>query len=681
MRKLDVIVLLVLLTPLLMMNFEGVDATFISAQGNPRVTGELLSDPNLTTEPIVEIGYSSPEFSYTYNIPDDSIDLIWTHTPGYMLSYSYDPYVPYQQCNEFARIRQDFDWEYNQTPVTMKVSAFFKIECTGEFATNEHASEMYSVDFWLGSPWLSAPYRIKATTDLVDGETYHIEFLISNYEAEGIFGGAGVPGTFILYVGLIPTYLFSAPYGGALSAYEAFDGSVTATIFDISVNGLLEVDSIVPEKITPRYNTTTLWNESYHGLGIESFGQDSLVHLSEDMYSYPYNSVTIGKLRSDHSSVWNHTPSFGVAPTAAIDLQVEGNNLYILGSNQTVGGGDIMLMKMGSQGTELWTSSFSVYGLDYPLYFDVAPTGRIYILSLSTRQPSVGNLYSFEILYNLICTDAQGDFLWNQTVLVQSYEEYIYAVFTNGLTLGVGCSGSDIYLGIGGNLYRYGSSGNMVWHKTYDFQQFCGDPAGGFYTAKTENDGIFQLAKWNAAGTIAWSRTMDIDYGFGWKDYPLIQTMKVGPNGYLYSVLDYTHIESIMTIAKLSRTGQVLARDPIHFYLTEYWYYSRPIASDLAVTTDGLVHVAFSTLYSYPYYISNPFYPYPADTLVAYELSGVPIFTVRPESLVITGAATLLIGAIAWDHFIRGRTRPEDVLPVQEEIDPWKILMEKAEDE
>ena len=77
------------------------------------------------------------------------------------------------------------------------------------------------------------------------------------------------------------------------------------------------------------------------------------------------------------------------------------------------------------------------------------------------------------------------------------------------------------------------------------------------------------------------------------------------------------------------------------------------------------------------YYIN-----YPANILLTYELSGPAIFsfTMGPESLIISGAATLILGGIAWDHFIRGRTRPEEILAEQEEIDPWEILMGDTED-
>ena len=100
----------------------------------------------------------------------------------------------------------------------------------------------------------------------------------------------------------------------------------------------------------------------------------------------------------------------------------------------------------------------------------------------------------------------------------------------------------------------------------------------------------------------------------------------------------------------------------------------------MALTQDGLVHLAVSTdtYGAYPY---SPLQSLPADTLLTYELSGPIVITFSPESLIITGTATLIFGGIAWDHFIRGRTRPEEILPEQEKVDPWKLLMGEADDD
>jgi hypothetical protein len=174
---------------------------------------------------------------------------------------------------------------------------------------------------------------------------------------------------------------------------------------------------------------------------------------------------------------------------------------------------------------------------------------------------------------------------------------------------------------------------------------------------------------------------MSIDYGPAWRDYPTMHNMEVGSDGFLYMVLEYLHIDPVITIAKVSRTGQVRSQDTISLYQPEVWYYGRPFVCDLAVTTDGLVHLAISAYFPYPYYPYNPFMPYPANILQSYRLSAPSTFTMSPASLVVTGVATLIFGGIAWDHFIRGRVRPEEILVVQEEVDPWELLMGEKKDE
>jgi hypothetical protein len=655
MKKINIVMILILLMPLVITNFESVDAGYVPAQGNPQQTGELLPNPELIIEPEVEIGLSSPEFSYDYEV--GLVDLIWTHTPGYDLSFSYNSFAPYEECDEFARIKQEFTWNRNQTPITLKISASVQISCTGEFVTNETANLMYSIDFWMEPFGLPVPYRLKTIGDLYDGQSYDIEFLVSNYEVEGLFLAAGVQNTYTMSV-----------------------GPVTATVYDFSVNALLEVDDIVPEMITPVYNTTTLWNDTYQGLCLESIGQDSLVHLSQNYGIYPNYQLSLGRLTSDHRAIWNQTVISGGFLYSVSDMKVVGSEVYLLGANQTGFGTSIFLMKLDSQGQEIWRKSVSVYGNDYPLFFDVASTGRIYVFSLATSVVPVGP-DPFEILYNLICFDSLGTKLWNETVLTQSYGEYILAVYNQGLPSGIGCHGGEVYIGLPGELVKCDSSGRELWRRSFDFFAFCGDPAGGFFTCSIARDDTFQLSKWAIGGSIAWSQSMSIDYGPAWRDYPTMQNMKVGSDGFLYIVLEYLHIDPVITIAKVSRTGQVRSQDTISLYLPEYQFNSRPYVCDLAVTTDGLVHLATSSYVSTPYTPYNPFFPYTADFLLSYRLSAPSTFTLSPESLVITGVATLIFGGIAWDHFIRGRTRPEEIITVQEKVDPWEVLMGETEDE
>ena len=692
MRKFDVIILMLLVMPFLMVDtVEGLNEGYIPAQGNPQESGELLSDPNLAIEPNVEIGQNSPEFRWTYHIPEQRLDLIWTHTAGYPTSFDYG--YPYQECNEFARMWQEFTWGYNQTPVTLKVSASVLISCTGDFASQEDGGDMFEIGFWLGLSDYSSAYPIKSIGDLSDGQIHDIEFLISNYEAQAFFMGSVMYGgvqtnpsdVYRLYVGLIPTSQFAGIFGGLWEEpWEVYNGSVTATISHFSANALLDVEDQAPPLIAPSFNTTSLWNDTARGLGIEAMGQDSFVYLEMTSGLFPGSHFSLGKMTSEHMPIWNQTLSPGdLYGTPILSMKVVGDNVFFLRANQTGGGGNIVIHKFDSEGDSVWNSSVTIYNNDIPMYLDVASTGMIYLLSLSARGTTSE---SMELMYSLIQLDSMGNQQWNETVSTMSYEEWVGSGYGLLLAKGIGCTGGDVYLGMIDSVHRYDSTGNQVWSRLYDFTSFCNDPSGGFYTCTTQDNGEFRLSRWNTAGSIVWDKSLSLDYGLGWRDYPDSQIMEVGPSRQLYLVLNYLHIESAITVARVSISGDVISHDTIQSlevldpYASPYFPLT-PQITDMAITGDGLVHLSVTNDYtSLPYY--SPLFPIPADTLLTYELSGPVIFnfTVGPEAMIISGVATLILGGIAWDHFIRGRTRPEEIIPEQEEIDPWEILMGDTED-
>ncbi len=692
MRKFDVIILMLLVMPFLIVDaVEGLSEGYVPAQGNPQETGELLPNPNLSTTPEVEIGQHSPEFRWTYYIPEEKLELLWTHTPGYPTSFDYG--YPYQECNEYARMWQEFTWEYNQTPVTLKVSASVQISCTGDFATQENGDDMFEIGFWIGLSDFSSAYQIRSFNDLSDGQSYDLEFLLTNYEAQAFFMGSVMYGgvqtnpsdVYRLYVGLIPTSKFAGLYGGMWeSPWEVYEGSVTATISHFSANALLEVEGQAPPLIVPKFNTTSLWNDTSRGLAIEAMGQDSFVLLDMSSTIYSNSQFSLRRMTSEHTPIWNQTffsdPLY-VSPI--MSMKVAGDSVFFLWGNQTGNGGNIVVSKFDSEGTSIWNKSVTIYNNDIPMFLDVASTGLVYLLSLSARGTSTENM---ELVYSLIQLDSMGNQRWNETVSSMSYEEWISSGYGLLIAKGIGCSGSDVYLGMIDSVLRYDSNGNQVWSSACDLTSFCNDPSGGFYTCTTLDDGEFRLSRWNTAGSIVWNRSLSLDYALGWRDYPVLQRMEIGLSRQLYLVLEYMHIDPTISVARVSMSGEIISHDTIINLEVEnpydsIYYTLNPYICDMAITGDGLVHLTVTEEFtSIPSY--SPLFPVPAEILLTYELSG-PIsfsFTMSPESMIISGVATLILGGIAWDHFIRGRTRPEEILPEQEYVDPWEILMGDTED-
>jgi hypothetical protein len=148
--------------------------------------------------------------------------------------------------------------------------------------------------------------------------------------------------------------------------------------------------------------------------------------------------------------------------------------------------------------------------------------------------------------------------------------------------------------------------------------------------------------------------------------------------------LEYRHVNHVMTMTRITQAGQIYSQDTIYNLsnVEAYGqYYLKPLISDMAVTGDGLVHLAVVNESTDTYLVMSPFAVFPANVLLTYDPSGPIIFKVSPAAMIITGVATLMFGGIAWDYFVRQRTRPKDMIPEQEEIDPWKFLIGETEEE
>lgn len=679
MRAIDFCIVLLLLLSLVTMDFDSSGGSFQVAQGNPQETGELLPDPNLMTMPIIEIGDSSPEFSYQYQseTSNGNLNLIWTHMAGYQLDYENG--FPNVKCKEFARSWHAFNWQYNQTPITLKIKATVEISCTGSFASQEYGKDMYSINFWIGKPELSDVYLLTSFDDLEIGRYYDLEFQMQRFQAEAIFSGSVMIDSgqgylsdeYRLAVGIIPTLQFFYPLT-SIAPWEEFQGTVTATITHISVTALLEARKITPSLKAPKYNSSDIWKETDRGLAIEPIDQNSLSYLIQSSSTNPA-SLKLGRMTSQHTPIMEEVQiPYSFAETQFQSFKAIDNRMYILGLDKRVYG--ISLIAIDSNGNEIWNSTYSLFDRDVPIVLDVSATGKIYIVSLSERYTPLPDSLAYDIVYSLLCIDQFGIALWNQTLDVMSLEEYAAMSYNWQIPRGLGCVDGDVYIGMVDSVMKYDSSGNHIWTTPFEHDALCIDPAGGFYTCSKELNDELRLTKWNSAGEVVWNRSLSLNYGLDWQDHPTISAMEVGPDGQLVAVLVYSHIHPVIMITRISRMGQIVSQDSIseetndfpyfnpRFYFYPYTYAMNPYVCDMALTGDGLVHLAVRENY-YGADIYSPFPAALATILFTYELSGPIAIAVSPEVLIITGVTTLIFMAIAWDYFIRGRTRPEEILP------------------
>ena len=631
-----------------------VEANYVSAQTSTIFSGELLPDPYFTEEPYVEIGSFSPEFDYEYTSLGEtgSVALIWTHTAGHHPSFdgSYPP-----SCVEYARVTEEFELDYNETFQAVKISASVKIDCTGDFAIPNLLDDMWEVNFQIQSPYISEPFTIKTISELQDGDNEEIEFLLSSIETMPVIYG-GLSGQYALSLQLIPTHRFVETYFyGDIAPWEEYSGSVTLTIDHMSIEVMLEGDSLAPPIRSPKYNTTNPANETSWILGIESAGYSSIHQVRQTydvFYTLEYSLLTFA---SNHQLLRNNTifqntvtsGPYGLMNFAASNDRIAMLSIYSNGTFQC-----IFVECLDSMGNFLWNSTQILFNQDIPIFVDFDASGNVLIYAFSLRAPPDSfDLEDMEIISSIVKLNNQGNRIWNKTILALSFSEYAASGGLLQIPNGFGCSGNDLFIGFSDKVQKYDANGNQVWSREHSHLALCVDPQGGFYTFSQKFGSVTELAKWDTNGNIAWTVSLGWDYGSGWIEYPLLNTMEVGPNGPLHIVLEYSSIHPCSVLSRIASTGQLLSQDTIFEGKEEIEYLgqSLPFITDMTITGDGLVHIVGTNTY-YPY-IYTPFSTFPGTFLKTFELPS--ILAISPISITVLGVAGVLILGIAYDYFFR----------------------------
>lgn len=647
-------VLCMISSPLLI----SVEAIFAPAQTSPTFSGELLPDPNFAEEPYVEIGAFSPEFDYEYT--PGSVALIWAHTAGYELDFgAYGGYYGLP-CLEYAQVLQTFESSYNESIVSVKLSANVSVDCTGDFAAEDFPDDMWEVQFGIYHEYgYSTP--IRTVSDLKDGHSEEISFMLSELETSSYFYGPELLRDYGLSLRLAPTGLFGQTIGNS-NPWMEYSGSVVLTITHMSFEIMLEGESLAPPLRSPIYNKTGLLNETYsQTTGIESAGYDQLYEFqleldsSQSSYNVEYN---INTLFSNHDEIRNRTV-----------YRSDPDSLYSGIYNFAVGNGRIAMLSMYNNGTTstayvqcldsfgnfFWNTTVDLYHQDIPLFatFDGSGNVLVYLLSL---QSQTEDMYDQVIVNSIVKLDSMGNKLWNTTLKTQSYLEYVASVGSILIPEGFGCVGNDVFIGLDNKLMKLDSNGVQIWSEPHSQDAMCVDPIGGLYTFARVHGAKSELTRWDTNGNIAWTISLEWDYGNGWIEYPNLRSMIVGPNGPLHLVLEYNSVHSCAVLTRVSYVGDLLSQDTI-FELDEledyFSYASLPSITDIAITGDALVHIAGMKTY-----YDSPISPYVGTFLITYELPALP--TISLVSLTMAGVASVLIIGIAYDFFFRrGRGVPE----------------------
>ena len=193
------------------------------------------------------------------------------------------------------------------------------------------------------------------------------------------------------------------------------------------------------------------------------------------------------------SEEWNRT--FGGTGSDVVNsVQLTSDGGYILsGRTYSFGAGseDAWLIKVDSQGNELWNRTFGGRGGDFAYLVQQISDGD-YILSGVTQIISAGDAW-------LIKTDSDGNELWNRTLVAgspyywmkncHSNAKWFQPTNDNGYVL----AGDVFNCGVGGDwdarLIKVDSQGNEIWNRT-----FGGKRADMVYSISLTSDGGYILA-------------------------------------------------------------------------------------------------------------------------------------------------------------------------------------------
>ena len=635
------------------------DAYFAPAQTTtPTFSGELLPNPYFSQEPFVEIGQYSQEFSYEYS--PGLLTLIWMHSAGYELDFgSYYTAT----CNEYARVTQMFQSDINESIESVKLSTSIRVDTAGDFAVADFPENMWEVSLGLYSGY-GGFTPLRAVTDFELGEETELDYMLSTLETYAVFYGPETMRDYGLYIQLTPTYYFDLTIGN-VTPWLDYSGSVIVSITHMSFEVMLEGESLAPPLKSPLYNTTLFQNETSSVItGIESAGYDQLYEMRLDQTAMGYTLYTKS---SNHHEIRNYTIPFpedyqiyfGMYYFATYEDRIATMSIEMEQSNYSA-----RVECIDSFGNSRWNSTVDLFYQDIPFMADFDDSGNlwIYILSVDMAQDTY-DPYSITLIHSLVKLNNQGIKLWNKTLRIRSYSLYSTSGDL-GTPTGLGNEGDNFFIGFKDEIIKLDSNGEQIWNTLDNNEALCVDPQGGCYTFARVHMSNAVLKRWGINGALAWTKSLNWDYGSGWTECPILRAMTVGSNGPVHIVLEYSSIDPCVVLMRISRAGDIISQDKIfesggfmNPYYDPYlytYYGTLPMISDIAVTGDGLVHLVGTKMYS-PYVIS-PLVAIPGTFLITYQLS--EITAVSPISLGMIGVASVLIIGIAYDFFFRRRNIP-----------------------
>jgi hypothetical protein len=406
--------------------------------------------------------------------------------------------------------------------------------------------------------------------------------------------------------------------------------NLNRSLFLISLiffSGILSAQTTAPD---------TTWTQMYSG-GLYDWAwqvqqtTDGGYIMVGDTESAGAGSFDIGVIKTDENGIteWSQTYG-GTSEDRGQSIQLTTDGGYIIAGTTAsygVGGFDIWLIKIDSEGNELWSKTFGGTSWDWGYYVEQTTDGG-YIIT-GCKDPGI---YSIWDIY-LIKTDSEGNTLWTKTFGGDSYDVGHCVKQTSdggyiltGYTYSYGAGSSDLWL------IKTDGNGNLEWDNTFGDTEpehgysvvQSGDEyiVTGYTKSYGEGDYDVWLIKTDNLGNEIWNKTyggteddrsfaiqhtsdnnfvvagFTESFGAGNYDMWLLKIDNAGDTLWTKTIGN-DKLNRARSIAQTSDGGYILAGDTYIYEQGEYNYYLVKIDPEQGVGINEKIQTKHSA-YCYP---------------------------------------------------------------------------------
>ena len=588
---------------------------------------QLLPDTTLTGQYQFEENDTHNAFQETQL--SSGVELKWIHRVGTELNFRYpkDHTSNLPDCEEFAIVKEAFNWEYNIIPIKLDVYADIGISLDGDFDAVQFVP-LYHIGIWLidsTGQWTSIMDTVISVTD--GGSVHMVPSFRRVYRTWNglIENRAGIqknPNDTIQFaIGISPAYEFVENEN---NFWAWMSGAVRMTVTSIKMNCLIDTNVDAKDMLVPTYIGTSGTKHDDITRDIE-FLEDGSIYLVGTSFAEK-SELLLTKWDSTAELQWirtlggsNSWIGYGVAATST--------NVFVTGSIQRDNETDTIIAKWDHQGGLQWNTSIDLGGSDYGLDLAVGTDGNVYV---------IGNYQGdFSTLSYLAAFDQQGSLLWKKCCGYR-YSDY-------ALEIGVS-NDNSIYTATYLNMSKWNSDGKIEWSNGDVFASVRVTRDGDLYSTRFFSPSNL-LQQWNSDGSKGWNITMSYNHPYFSNSLLTPILLGVTPVGWAY-VLAFSRDGLPDALLSIYDTEGVMlwnqTIDP-QYFADPYYFFSTGVYS---VHRSGFVCVAPSVLNSNG----------KLDLCVQiYLVEKKALVISNPLTLVVIGAAATIFMMIPIDYVRRKR--------------------------